>query len=167
MAYVALKPCCFAGHRFRIGEIVPDEYVHPGNANNAIKMGLIATQDGTAAPAARTGEETETHTVETMTVNIHAEEGDLPLNLTAEGLQAVVDVLTSKVEDAEPIVEAMTDGDALILLHLADYRKGIKTAAEARAKALNDVEAEETEETEEETDESAEAEETEESAGEQ
>ena len=137
MAYVALKPCCFAGHRFRIGETVPDELVHPGNANNAIKMGLIAMQDGAAAPAAGTGEETETPTVETITVNIHAEEGDLPLNLTAEGLQTVVDVLTSKVEDAEPVIEAMTDGDALILLHLTDSRKAIKAAAEARAQALN------------------------------
>ena len=140
MAYVALKPCCFAGQRFLIGEIVPDEVVHPGNANNAIRMGLIAKQDGAAVPAAVSGEETETHTVETMTVTIHAEEGDLPLNLTAEGLQAVVDVLTSKVEDAEPIVEAMTDGDALILLHLTDTRKSVKSAAEARAKALNEEE---------------------------
>ena len=154
MAYVALKPCCFAGHSFRIGETVPDEVVHPGNANNAVKMGLIAEQPGAAAPAAAPGEKTETPTVETMTVNIHAEEGDLPLNLTAEGLQAVVDVLTSTVEAAEPIVEAMTDGDALILLHAADYRKGVKEAAAARAKALTEEE-------------SAEAEETEESAGEQ
>lgn len=140
MAYVALKPCCFAGRRFLIGETIPDEVVHPGNANNAIRMGLIAKQDGTAVTTAVPGEETETHTVETMTVNIHAEEGDLALNLTSEGLQAVVDILTSNVEDAEPIVAAMTDGDALILLHIADTRKSIKTAAEARAKALNEEE---------------------------
>ena len=35
------------------------------------------------------------------------------------------------------MVEKMTDGDALILLHLADSRKTIKTAAEDRAKALS------------------------------
>lgn len=159
MAYVALKPCCFAGHRFRIGETVPDEVVHPGNANNAVKMGLIARQPGETTNAAEIPADTENATVETMSVNIHAEEGDLTLNLTAEGLQAVVDVLTGNVENAEPIVAAMTDADALILLHAADYRKGVKVAAEARAQALTE-EAEETEETEE-------AEETEESAGEQ
>ena len=163
MAYVALKPCYFAGHRFRIGETVPDAVVHPGNADNAVKMGLIARQTGDATQTVEQPAETVSATVETMTVNIHAEEGDLPLNLTAEGLQAVVDVLTSKAEDAEPIVEAMTDGDALILLHVVDYRKGVKTAAEARAQALNEAETEETEETEE----SEEAEETEESEGEQ
>ena len=138
MAYVALKPCCFAGHRFRIGETIPDEFVHPGNANNAVKMGLIAMQPGNATQTVEQSAETTSAPVETMTVNIHAEEGDLPLNLTAEGLQAVVDVLTSNVEDAEPIIEAMTDGDALILLHIADTRKTVKTAAEARAKAINE-----------------------------
>lgn len=138
MAYVALKPCCFAGHRFRIGETVPDEVVHPGNANNAVKMGLIARQPGDATHSMEDTAEGGTTTVETMPVVIHAEEGDLTLNLTAEGLQAVVDILTSNVEDAEPIVAEMTDGDALILLHLTDYRKGIKVAAEARAKALNE-----------------------------
>ena len=137
MAYVALKPCCFAGHRFRIGEIVPDEFVHPGNANNAVKMGLIAEQSGEAGTPAKTAEEQTNPPAATMTVIIHAEEGDMPLDLTQEGLQAVVDVLTSNVDDAEPVIEAMTDGDALILLHLADGRKGVKAAAEARAQALN------------------------------
>ena len=134
MAYVALKPCCFAGHRFRIGETVPDELIHPGSAKNAVKMGLIAEQDGEAG----THNEVQTDPpVETMTVSIRAEEGDLSLDLTREGLQAVVDVLTSNVEDAEPVIAAMTDGDALILLHLADNRKSVKTAAEARAQAIN------------------------------
>ena len=142
MAYVALKPCCFAGHRFRIGETIPDEVVHPGNANNAVKMGLIAKQPGDATTHVDTPAETGNTTVETMAVTIHAEEGDLPLNLTAEGLQSVVDVLTSNVDDAEPIVAAMTDGDALILLHMTDNRKSIKAAAEARAQALNAEESE-------------------------
>ena len=138
MAYVALKPCCFAGHRFRIGETVPDEVIHPGNARNAVKMGLIAEHAGEAGTPAKTPETPVNPLVEKMTVNIHAEEGDLPLELTQEGLQTVVDVLTSKVEAAEPIVAAMADGDALILLHETDSRKAIKAAAEARAKALNE-----------------------------
>ena len=130
MAYVALKPCCFAGQNFKIGEIVPDAIVHPGNANNLVKMGVIAEQN--------THQETVVvhEPLDTMAVVIHADGGDMPLNLTAKGLQAVVDVLTSTVDEAEPIVEAMTDGDALILLHAADSRKGIKAAAEDRAQAL-------------------------------
>ena len=138
MAYVALKPCCFAGHRFRIGETVPDELVHPGNANNAVKMGLIAEQSGAAENTAHTAESPVNPPEVKMTINVHAEEGDLPLELTQADLQAVVDVLTSNVDDAKPVIEAMTDGDALILLHLTDTRKSIKEAAEARAKSLNE-----------------------------
>lgn len=134
MAYVALKPCCFAGHRFRIGEIVPGELVHPGNANNAVKMGLIAEQSGDAGTTAKTP---EVLAVSTMVVTIHTAEEDIPLELTQEGLQAVVDVLTSNVDDAEPVIAAMTDGDALILLHMTDSRKSIKAAAEARAQEIN------------------------------
>lgn len=132
MAYVALKPCCFAGQNFKIGETVPDAIVHPGNANNLVKMGVIAEQNTTPQEPA------VVHVpMKTMPVVINTEKGDLDLNLTAEGLQAVVDVLTGTVEAAEPVIAAMTDGDALILLHEADDRKGVKTAAEARAQALD------------------------------
>ena len=72
-----------------------------------------------------------------MTVVIGAKEGDLPLNLTQEGLQAAVDVLTVKPAEAVSIIEKMEDGDALILVHIMDSRKAVKEAAEARAKALN------------------------------
>ena len=133
MAYVALKPCCFAGQRFKIGENIPDGIVHPGNAKNLVKMGVIAEQNGETEKVVIT----ETVQQETIIVVIHAEEGDMPLNLTAEGLQSVVDVLTSKPSDAEPIIEQMTDGDALILLHITDNRKTVKAAAEARAQALS------------------------------
>ena len=164
MKLIAQKPCSFGGKQFYIGNEIPVKDVL--NPTLQAKLGVLAIvpDDAGATPPA----------VETMTVVIRAEEGDLPLNLTAEGLQAVVDVFTSNVEDAEPVIAAMTDGDALILLHIADNRKAIKTAAEARAKALNEAtedteeteeESEETEETEEETEETTD--ETEESAGEQ
>lgn len=131
MAYVALKPCCFAGQRFKIGESVPDELIHPGAVNNLVKMQIIAEQDGT------TTKETDNIQPPAITIDIHAEEGDLPLELTNEGLQAVFDVLTGKTAEAEAVIERMTDGDALILLHISDSRKAVKAAAEARAKAIS------------------------------
>lgn len=127
MAYVALKPCCFAGQRFKIGETIPGGLIHQGAANNLVKMQVIAEQGG--APAATTSAK--------ATVVIHADEGDLPLELTSDGLQAVFDALTAKAADVEPIIERMTDGDALILLHITDNRKAVKAAAEARAKAIS------------------------------
>lgn len=133
MAYVAMKPCRFAGRNFRIGESIPDELVHPGAAKNLLKMGVIAAQETEGAPAAA-GQTMSGGDIEVL---IRAEEGDMPLALTAAGLQSFVDVLTSKVGEAETIIKEMTDGDALILLHIADSRKSIKEAAEERAKELN------------------------------
>ncbi len=42
MAYLALKPCCFAGQKFWIGEAVPAELVLPEMARRLIQMGKLA-----------------------------------------------------------------------------------------------------------------------------
>lgn len=131
MAYVALKPCRFAGQSFRIGESVPAEVIQPGAAKNLVKMGIIAEES--AATMAAAPEETQRK----ITVTIHAEEGDMPLEPTEEGLQALFDVITSNVAKAEPIIEGMKDGDALILLDLADNRKSVKELARTRAQEIN------------------------------
>ena len=136
MKLIAQKPCSFGGKRFYIGEEIPAELIL--NPHAQAKMGVVAivNDEAAATPPVAVGEEYRSP-VETITVVIRAEEGDLPLNLTAEGLQSVVDVLSGKAADAEPIIAQMTDGDALILLHLSDPRKAIKAAAEARAQAIS------------------------------
>ena len=123
MKLIAQKPCSFGGKRFYIGDEIPTKFVL--NPIEQQKLGNISIV-----------------TVETVEVVLHAEEGDLSLNLTHEGLQSVVDVLTSKADAAKAIVEQMTDDDALILLYATDSRKNIQQAAQARAKALDAEEAE-------------------------
>lgn len=135
MAYVACKPCNFAGQAFRIGDIIPADIVQPGIAKRLIAMGRIAAADGTATET-KTAEPEKTEPA-TIEIVIHANEGDMPLEVTKEGIQAVFDVLTDKVSAAEKTIEAMEDPDALILLHIADGRKSVKELAETRAKALN------------------------------
>ena len=44
MAYIAVKPCCFNGKQFFVGEDVPDEFILSGNEKSLIKMGKIAVQ---------------------------------------------------------------------------------------------------------------------------
>lgn len=135
MKLIAQKPCSFGGKKFYIGDEIPVESVL--NPNAQAKLGVLAIVNddaGTIPPA----EPQEIHNeVDTMTVVIHAKEGDLPLNLTREGLQNVVDVLTNKPSEAENVIEKMTDGDALILVHICDSRRAVKEAAETRAKAIN------------------------------
>ena len=131
MAFVAVKPCRFAGQSFRIGESVPDEVIHPGAVRNLIKMGLIAETDAAGKRAEEPQKENST-----ISITIQAEEGDLILTPTPEGLQAIFDVLSSKAADAEPIIESITDGDALILLDVSDSRKSIKELCRARAQEI-------------------------------
>lgn len=137
MKLIAQKPCSFGGKRFYIGDEIPAELVlDPKKQEGRGILAIVNDEAGAPAPV-EPPVVNPAEPVETMTVYIHAEEGDLPLDLTREGLQAVVDILTSKLEDAEPIVKQMTDEDALILLDIADTRKTIKTAAKERAQALN------------------------------
>ena len=135
MKLIARKPCSFGGEKFYIGDEIPTEAVLDPKAQE--KMGILAIVRDDAVPAPP-AVPVETRNVDTMTVVIHAKEGDLPLDLTAEGLQAVVDVLTSKPADAEVTINEMTDGDALILIHVVDNRKSVKEAAETRAKTINE-----------------------------
>ena len=132
MAYVALQPCRFAGQDFRIGDQIPGDLIHPGAAKNLVKMKKIAdtgADDGSA--------KTVVIPAPAFSIAIKVEEGEMRLEPTEEGVQAVFSVLTSKAAEAEGIISKMTDADALILLHMSDGRKAIKAAAEERAKALS------------------------------
>jgi len=129
MTYVALKPCSFAGQNFRIGEVIQGDLIRPGHAKNLVEMKKIAPTNGDAekivipAPA--------------FSIAVNVEEGEMRLEPTEEGIQAIFSVLTGKTAEAEEIVKTMTDADALILLHMSDGRKTIKTAAENRAKEIS------------------------------
>lgn len=126
MKLIAKQPCSFGGKRFYIGDEIPLALVKEPKTQE--KYGILAIVDE--------GEQAM-EPADSVEIIIRAKEGDMPLNLTKGGLQAAVDVLTGTTDDAEPIIKAMSDGDALILIHLIDNRKTVKAAAEARAKELN------------------------------
>ena len=67
MAYTALRPCCFSGEKFTVGQSVPAELIRPGVADALVKMGVIAPQGGQAPKAAPAP-------VEAVTLTVHAEE---------------------------------------------------------------------------------------------
>lgn len=136
MKLIARKACSFGGKKFYIGDDIPAELVlDPQKQEKMEVLAIVPDDAGTTPPADSVKNRNE---IDTMTVVVHAKEGDLPLTLTKEGLQNVVDVLTGKPADAEAVIAQMTDGDALILVHITDSRRAIKVAAEARAQALNE-----------------------------
>lgn len=130
MAYIAQKPCSFAGISFKIGETVPGELIVPGAIKSLLKMNILSVNGQNEIP------EVTTKTVERIEIKAKTDEGYLLLSLTPEGLQNIFDVLLCNLNDAAAIISQMTDGDALILLHLSDGRKGVKEAAETRAKEI-------------------------------
>ena len=132
MSYVALKPCSFAGQSFKVGQPVPLEVLQPGAAKNLVKMAVLAPTPTDGEPAQPVQEQAPA----TLTIKLHTDKGDVELIPTAEGIQAVFDVLSRKAQEAEAIIAGITDGDALIILHLTDSRKTIKDAVEARAKEI-------------------------------
>lgn len=136
MAYVAIKPCKFAGQAFLIGDTVPDEVIHPGNAKNLVKMGLIAPTGETATAPAKVKEVIKK---EPVVITIHTDDGDLKVEPTANGLQGIFDVLTGTAAKAESTIKQMTDPESLLLLHVSDSRKSVKNLAEERAKEISEA----------------------------
>ncbi len=128
MKLIAQKPCSFGGKKFYIGDEVPAELVLDPAGQE--KMGVLAfAGEGPIAPAEAPAA--------AMPIVVRVKEGDMPLNISGAGLQAMVDVMTGKPDDAESVIKGMTDGDALILLHMLDNRKAVRAAAEAQAKVVN------------------------------
>lgn len=130
MKLIAKKPCSFGGKQFYIGDEIPEASVL--NPKEQEKLGVLSIFDGEQPEAPV---EVKVMELEAVPVVI----GDQALNVTAQGLQAVFTVLAGNADDAAPVIEEMTDNDALILLHMVDGRKAVNTAAEARGKALEEA----------------------------
>ena len=126
MKLIAQKPCSFGGRKFYIDDEIPVEYVLDPKLQQ--KQGVLKI-----VPDSKIEEIKDAP----ITLYIRAEEGDVEVQLSSDGLQAVFDVLSANVENGTAIIEQMTDKQALLMLNVTDSRKGIKDAAEARAKALS------------------------------
>lgn len=142
MSYIALKPCTFAGQKYKIGEEIPAETVHPGSRENLVKMGLIAARGDSAWVLP------EKVATQDLSIKLKSEEGESVLAISKQDLQAIFDVLSQKATDAEAAVKALTNVDALELLSACDARKTIKELAKARIAALEEEVAEAEEPTE-------------------
>lgn len=128
---IALKPCSFGGKQFYIGNEIPAEYVASPAAQE--KLGVLTIVNVEAEVDVH---ETVVYPESKVSLVVHSDGNEMTLEPTDRGIQDVFNVLIGKATDAEAIINDMDDADALILLHLADSRKSIKEAAEARAKEL-------------------------------
>lgn len=129
---IALKPCSFGGKKFFIGDEIPSEYVESPERQEQLGVLKVVRVESEVT------EVTENVVIPdpTLSIVVQTNGEEMILEPTDSGIQDVFNVLIGKVAEAEAIINQMTDNDALILLHLADSRKAVKEAAEARAKAL-------------------------------
>lgn len=128
---IALKPCSFGGKKYFIGDEIPAEYVSNPSAQE--KLGTLTVVNVDAEIDVH---ETIVIPEPSLSLVVQSEGKEMTLEPSDKGVQDVFNVLIGKASDAEAIINEMDDGDALILLHLADSRKTIKEAAELRAKEL-------------------------------
>ena len=143
MKLIAKKPCSFEGHKFFIGDEIPTEFV--ANPKSLEKMGVIAIA-GNAEPIPFTDpQEYVTQVADVkFEILIHAEEGDLPLQVTNEELSVFTDILqipVSKAEDKQKVsdmIQNIVSEDLLIMLDALDGRKFVKDEAQERAKAISE-----------------------------
>lgn len=133
MKLFAKKPCSFCGNQFFIGEEIPAEYVlDPNGQEKAGVLTIVGSDSGEDLDS----EFTATVGQVKFTIPIHAEEGDMLLELTEEELVSVTDVLQESAEAAKAIIDTIESENALILLDVLDSRKGVKTLVRARANVL-------------------------------
>lgn len=139
MKLIAKKPCSFEGQKFFIGDEIPSELV--ANPKAQEKMGVLAIAgDGSTLPTRVFQEHIGEAKFEIL---IHAEEGDLPLQVTNAELSVFTDILqipVAKAEDKQKIsemIQKIESEDLLIMLDALDGRKHVKEEAQARAQALN------------------------------
>ena len=133
MKLIAKKPCSFGGEQFYIGDEIPAEIVLDPKAQE--KMGVLVCVDAEGQPQP----EPQTAPTQRAHISVSTDKGPIDLEVSSEALNEVFAVLMNTAESAAEIVADMTEGDALLLLHLADSRKSIKAAAEARAKAIEEA----------------------------
>jgi hypothetical protein len=129
---IALKPCSFGGKKFYIGDEIPEEYVESPSKQEQLGVLKVVNVDSEVTEVT----ENVVVTDPTLSIVVQSNGEEMILEPTDRGVQDVFNVLIGKAAEAEAIINQMTDGDALILLHLSDSRKSVKEAAEARAKEL-------------------------------
>lgn len=126
--YIAKKVCTFAGNSFLKGEAIPKELVLKSKVPELVKTGVIEVVEDTCGSGK-------------YIIPVHAEEGDLMVELSNEELVQVFDVLQSGADEAKQVIDNMTCNDALILIDVVESRKGIREYVKKHATALLKTEA--------------------------
>ena len=152
--YTALQFCRFGGKEFRIGEEIPEKLLDPKAIPRLKSSGMIAEHSVSSLLSDAGSIEDEVM----FEIPLIKDGETIIAKLTEEKVKIWATVLQNAATEAGAIIETIDDNDLLMVIHATDGRKGVKTAAEARAAVINAMPEEEPEEVAEEvTEEPAEA----------
>lgn len=144
--YIALKDINLSGHKYIIGDDIPEEAVVPNRAAALIRNGYIASHDD------KNGDD-NADTDNTKGIPVHLKKSGEDIFLHPDEAEAVFIILQENAEDAATILVEQDSRNVLEVIRELDSRKGVRAAAEA---SLKELDKKEIDKSEEEPDESAE-----------
>lgn len=124
MDYIALRPCTFAGNRYRIGEPVPGALVMDGKRQ--VALGTLAARREADAGATD------------IAITIDGAQ----ISFSAEELQAVFDILQADGRDAAAAIQTEQRENVRQVIAACDSRRSVKTALKDLPTDDSDVDAE-------------------------
>lgn len=131
MAYIAQKPCSFAGKSFRIGDTIPDGLILPEAINRLKKDGKIAESgEGFLLPSSASLEGTK------LPVQVIAKE--MVIELYDTELVAAVEIAQMETDDILAMLQRVNSEEQLILIAALTKSDEIYAAARDRAEALEE-----------------------------
>lgn len=147
--YIALKPVTLSGVDYVAGDSIPAEAVLPNRVRSLLRIGTIAKAgDDAAAPAepptVEMNELSGDFEGEVISLPIEVENGVMGLPVGPADICEAIRILQLKAENAVAAIAKVASGNVLIILNACDSRSTVKKAAQARAAALTQNEAEET-----------------------
>ena len=132
-SYVALKPICLKGRRYRIGENVPAEAVIESQAPKLKRMGYLADSDERNEEIAALPE-----TIPCSVILPVIDNGEVRETITIGPgeLQALFEIVQMDVKGAAAAVSMLSTFDILQAVCICDSRKGVREAAYRRMAQL-------------------------------
>lgn len=145
MAYIVKKPMNLAGKRRIIGEVLSDEEINLTRVYSLVQSGYLA-EVGNMSESVHNFDTIKermnvTQKSEGMSmINVPIKQGNdsFELELTAEDVVQVFEMLQETVEVATERIKEIEKEEVLILIDATDNRKGVKASAVEQAKKIKE-----------------------------
>lgn len=144
MAYIVKKPMNLAGKRRIIGEVLSDEEINLTRVYSLVQSGYLAEVGNMSESVHNFDTIKERMNVtqkEGMAmINVPIKQGNdsFELELTAEDVVQVFEMLQETVEVATERIKEIEKEEVLILIDATDNRKGVKASAVEQAKKIKE-----------------------------